>query len=165
MRHLPRHLQQTISDHLAAGLSDLGWMESPGPFGTTPVRIQEVEPEVTTRTDANVVGVTIQDETDDREWELGGGVWVCDYDIEVDVFAKSVSIVIALASDVKDLLTDRVIPLHNYAVDPPGQTGSRIEFDSIRVGRRVAGEIGFESKRTWRLVDGIARAYFPRKSS
>jgi hypothetical protein len=160
MRHRLRHVQQTIADHVEQGLIELGWVEPPINFGASPVRFQDVEPDAARRLEGNVVGVVIEDEGPVSEFELGGGVEQVDYDLGVSVYAESSGIAMALADDIKDLVSNRVIPLLDYTQQPPTPVpGHHIELVDVRVQRRTAGEIGFESKRSWRVLDGVARLY------
>lgn len=159
-RFRSRHLLQTCLDHIETGLRTAGWIDAPVNFGTTPVTFLEVQPSEGGITVApNTVAVTLGDEPEDRDEELGAGLQSCDYTLFVDIYGASNSVSMSLADDIKTLLKHTALPLVDYGASATGvPTDHRIEFHTVVVDRPnlVTGL----DKRYWRTVKATAALYF-----
>lgn len=160
MRHRQRHLHKTIVEHLRGELTDLGWFD--GLFGAPGITLIDYEPIAAGTTPAvNTVAVSIGDQFEDKADELGGGVMSCTYVLFVDVYGgpKNESVSVALADDIKDALTDVIVPLLDFTTDPAGDlTEHSIEFESVLV-EVIPSAATTLDKRTWRAVKAMARLY------
>lgn len=161
MRHRQRHLHKTVVEHVRAALDDLSWFHNPAPFGTTPVTLMEYEPQQAGETPKhNTVSVSIGDEGEDEVYELGGGMHSCRYVVFVDVYGTNEPIGVAISGDVKDALTEQVIPLRDFTTDPAGVvTDAQIEFESVLV-ESIPTATSTLDKRSWRAVKATAVCYF-----
>ena len=161
MRHRQRHLHASIVRHLTAELTAAGWVNAPIAFGTQPVTILDYEPQEAGETPApNTVAISIGHQGEDRPYELGGGLSVCDYTLFVDVYGINEPIGIAIADDVKDALTDEIIALRDFTSSSDGvETPGQIEFEMVVV-EAIPSAATTLDKRTWRSVKATAVCYF-----
>jgi hypothetical protein len=165
MRHRARHVQQTLADHLRAGLTELSWMsvEGPRPFGIArPVRFIDVDVEdlldatgdevasFRERMAGYVLALTVESESEDLLQELGGPLYQVPLTISIDVWGELTSVTMALASDVKDLLRDAFISVKDYAKGEV--TDDYIEPDIVRIEKPGGHVIGVDFKKRWRIV-------------
>jgi hypothetical protein len=173
MRHRSRHVQQTLADHLRAGLTGMGWMseEGPRPFGIArPVRFVDVDiddlldaspderVEFRKRIEGYVLTLTIENEAEDLLQELGGPLYQVPITVSIDVWGELTSVTMALSSDVKDLLRDAFIPVKNYATGEV--TEDYIEPDVVRIEKPGGHVIGIDFKKRWRIVSLDAEVTF-----
>ena len=156
MRHRQRHLHRTIFTTVRDALDDAGWITAPVNFGTTPVTVIDYEPQQIGETPAyNTVAVSIGDQTADEEYELGG-LMETSYAVFVDIYPTQESIGVAIAEDVKDVLTDLLIPLKDYTSSAAGtDTEEQIEFRHVMV-EVVPSAATTLDKRSWRVVKATA---------
>ena len=110
MRYLSRHLQATVQDLVERHLAALGWLDpADAPFGALPVIVQRARPSESQlqAIEPNLVAVSFGEQGDETDAELGAGVTSSDHVLFVDVLAESGGVGLALAEDVRDLLTGR----------------------------------------------------------
>lgn len=165
LRFRPRHVQQSLLDHLAVRLDALGWVTPPVNFGVVPLTFIDHEPDFETHEDIapNTVAVSLLSEFEDRTVELGGGLWKVSYTFAVDVFGVSPPTAVSIASDVKDVLVDQPwVQLKDYANDPPTVSDEHIEIDNVTVARPRITRGAHAYKLRWRSVQGRAVAFFQR---
>lgn len=144
LRHVSRHLQQTVSLHLKQALTDLGWLDEVTLFGSPGFTVQlgrmpekkrnEVEP--------NLIAITFGDEPPEEEQELGGGLTLLRTQVGVDVVPDTDALGIAVCSDVRDVLSGRLDPiawprvlrLRDYSTSSQGipQDDHLIEFTDVQ---------------------------------
>lgn len=173
MRFRSRHVQQTISDYLVAGITELGWINEPRIFGLdAPVRVIDVDPdqitsddpeeirELRSRLDGVTMAINVEEEDEDLIAELGGPLYRVAMPMSVDVWADLASIATSLASDVKSLLRDAHIPVRDYANGGTPVEGSYIEPEMVRISRPPGNVIGIDFKKRWRIVGFDARVWF-----
>ena len=161
MRHLMRHTQQTIADHVVAALVAAGWTGDPAVFGATPVTIREVQRDAITDIVPNTVSILLEAEGEHLEQEMGGILTAVEYELSVDVYGERVAIAQMICSDVKDALRNTVLELMDHTVDPPVVVaGAQIEFDDLIIHAPLGNVTASELKRRWRSVEGTARVYF-----
>ena len=165
LRHAARHVQEGLADDLEAALGDLGWTGTNVPFGTRAlevVRRRMDESEMKSITD-NLAAISWGDEPDYTEAELGGGLVSVEHVMFVDIVGVNDSISLAIAADVKDVLsgvapgTTRFHVVRDYAQTPPAQVlGWQVEVDDVVRERPAA-----EWRRFWQVVKATATVYFP----
>lgn len=163
MRFRVRHAQQSIADHVEANLIALGWMNDPAPWGTQPVRVQEIQPEDAPDITPNLVSTLIEDAGADTEQEMGalvGGLMAVTYDVFIDVYGEKLSITWSIAEDVKDSITHRTIPLMDYTSSPAVDSGAQIEFEDVRIVKPLGTVQAADVKKNWRSVSAVATVYF-----
>lgn len=173
MRFRSRHVQQTLSDFILEGLTDLGWINEPRVFDLPePVRIIDVDPDQITTDDpeetkelrgrlkGTTIAVTIEEEDEDILSELGGPLHRVAMLTSVDVWSDKASIATSLASDIKGLLRDAHIPLRDYANGGDPLPGSYIEPDAVTWSRPTGNVIGIDFKKRWRVVSFDAHIWF-----
>lgn len=167
LRHASRHLRQTLIDHVTAALVTGGWTGDPAPFGTTPVeirssRIREADLAPIT---GNLVAISFGDEGEDEPVELGGGLVVSSSHMFIDVVAVGDAVGLALASDIKDLLSGRAaestrfLTLNDYTSVPTGVAvpGYQIEIPSV-VRQRPQN---LDYKAFWQILVAVVELTFP----
>lgn len=150
LRNQERMVYRTVYDYVVGQLATLNWASSTPanlPFGaTTPVVIIEdvPDPKLTTLV-PNTVAFTQGSTPDDKEGELGasnGGLWSTDHTFFIDIYAESVGVGKALASDLRAILTGRLTGTNRYqlvndysvfpAVPAPGHL---LHFEDVEVSR------------------------------
>lgn len=163
MRFRVRHAQQSIADHVEARLNVLGWMETPGPWGAKPVRVQEVQPDEVASISPNLVSTLIESTGVDEAEELGalvGGLMSVTYELFIDVYGEKLSITWSIAEDVKDCLSNRTIPLYDYTESPRVKAPGHIELEQVRIVKPLGTVQGADVKKNWRSVVADAVVYF-----
>ncbi len=167
LRHASRHLARTLEDRIRAQLQGLGWFGPAVPFGTTPVTIYSRrlrESELVSIT-GNIVGIFFGQETDDAATELGGGLLTSTTDMFVDIVAVNDPIGLALAADVKDLLSGRaagmarMFPLRDYTADPAGVPLPDHMIEVVGVARQRPENA--ETKLFWQVLTAGLELTFP----
>jgi hypothetical protein len=160
IRHRQRHVHKTVLEHVRAALQAGGWFSDPAPFSTDVVTLVDYEPlDIGHVPGYNTVAVSIGEESDDREWELGGGLHRCDYTFFIDIYPASAPVGVAIACDIKDALTESVIRLRDYTNDSDGvDTDGEIEFENVLVEVIATGGTALD-KRSWRVVKATAAVY------
>jgi len=140
LRHSPRHIHATIVDYLTGQLDALGWTTSTPPFGATQVRIQTYMPPESelTKVTSGLLAITLGDEFDAREEEMGGPLHSQEMPFFVDIFQDKSAHALSLATDVRDALrgrlpsAKRVLTVQDHAQDPPTPVnGWRFEFVEV----------------------------------
>lgn len=140
LRHAPRHIHATIVDYLTAQLTALAWTTVTPPFGATQIRIQTfLPPEAElTKVTSGLVAITIGDEFDALDEELGGPLHSQEIPFFVDVFQDKSAHALALATDVRDALrgrfvdAKRVLTVQDHALTPPTDVaGWTFEFVDV----------------------------------
>ena len=161
MRHRQRHLHATILGHVREALTAAGWVNAPVNFGSTPVTLLDYEPQQAGETPAfNTVAVSIGTQGPDEPFELGGGLYSCRYTVFIDVYGENEPIGVALADDIKDAISEEVIPLRDFTADPLGvDTDGEIEFEMTLVEELPTATTTLD-KRSWRSVKTTAVCYF-----
>lgn len=160
MRHRERHVHETIVQHVTAALEALGWFTDPAPFGTVPVEVIGYQPlEAGETPPRNTVAISMGDSTEDKPYELGGGLYVCTYPFFVDVYGSNEPIGVSIANDIKDALTEEIIPLRDYTTTSAGVvTDAQIEFELVTT-EKIPTTTTLD-KRSWRSVKAMAVTYF-----
>lgn len=158
MRHRQRHLHKTIVEYLRTELTALGWVS--GLFGEPGITLIDYEPiEAGVTPEYNTVAVSIGDQLADKEYELGGLLFT-GYALFVDIYPSNEPVGIALADDIKDLLSARLISLKDYTTDAAGVvTDFQIEFEDVLVEVLTSAATTLD-KRLWRSVKSIAYLYW-----
>lgn len=172
MRHLSRHLQATVQDHVRKHLVELGWigLVVDVPFGALPVIFQTVAPRESdlVAITPNLVAVSFGSQRDDSEEQLGGGLVSQEHAFFVDVMAENEGVGLALAEDVRDLLVGRAtyvgrsasrfLQLENQETQPPtpvvGYTGEFTEVMRSPADRDL-GTIN------WQVISGTVFLHLP----
>lgn len=160
MRFRQRHVHQTLVDYVKAQLVAKGWVSGPINFGATPVTFLTAVPEFGGTTIAkNTVAISMGDEPEDQDEELGGGLISCDFVLFVDVFGEDAAIAVSIASDVKDSLKHLVLPVRDYTSNPTGDvTTAALELDNVVIETPPVATSNVD-KRFWRVVKAMAVYY------
>lgn len=171
LRHAPRHIQRTLQDHIHYHMDLLGWFGTPAPFGTSPARW------ITARIDealgssavaGNVLAVTFGDELDDEEAQLGGGLAYYDLPLFVDCVGESEPVALAMASDVKDVLsgrapdTSRFVKVREYTTADAGVAVPWIQLEMTDVIREKG--MGADWRGRWHTVKATVVVTHPGES-
>lgn len=161
MRHRQRHVHKTILEYVRTGLTAYGWMTDPAPFGGPKVTLIDYEPISAGETpEFNTVAVSIGNQGEDKPFELGAGLYETRYAMFVDVFPTNEAVGVALAEDLKDLLSEEVITLRDWTHNPAGDlTTDQIEFEYVLV-EVIPTATTTVDKRSWRSVKATACLYF-----
>ncbi len=164
LRHLPRHVQQSVIDRIHDGLDEDGWLDDPAIFGTSTVRWFPARVDESTLTNdnaGNVVAVSFGTEPTTQEQELGGGLMLYQYTLYVDVVGVDDSISLAIAADIIDRLrgqkpdTSPFEPLYDYTTSPRTETDGYLEFVNVQ---RTRPE-GDDYRRLWNMVVASVDTY------
>jgi hypothetical protein len=140
LQYAPRHIHATIVDYLTDQLDALDWTSSTPPFGATQVRIQTYLPPESelTKVTSGLVAITLGDEFDASEEELGGPLHSQELPFFVDIFQDKSAHALALATDVRDALrgrltnSKRILAVQDHTQDPPTDVaGWRFEFTDV----------------------------------
>jgi hypothetical protein len=160
LRFRQRHVHETCLHYIRTALDDLGWRTPPINFGTRPVTLLEYQPEEAgAQVVPNTVAVTMGDEPEDVDEELGAGLQSCDYTLFVDVYGANAPVASSIASDLKAALKNRLIPMRDYSTEDAGvATQHTIEFNTVMIDRPTP--TGGVDKRYWRVVKATATLYF-----
>jgi hypothetical protein len=167
VRHASRKLAWTFERNLRASLDSLGWITPPIAFSTTPVtittrRIPESEMQAIT---GNLVGVFFGAETDDAPFQLGGGYQVTSHQVFVDIVAVNEAVGLALAGDIKDVLSGRVpgksryFNLRDYDTDPGGILLPDWQVEVVEVERQRPDNN--QVKLFWQVLVASLEMTFP----
>lgn len=160
MRHRTRHVHETLVQHVTMKLRELGWVDAPCNYGTSPTEIQPFEPygEGAVQPDGNLVAVTIDDSSEDEDEELGGRLISGHYILYIDIVGVSIPISVAIADDMRLAIKNQVIPVLDFTTSAAGvQSGAWIEFESVEVD--IPPAASSVDKRTWRVVSALATVY------
>lgn len=165
LRHAPRHIQETIADNLEAALNALRWFgPTDVPFGTKALdfqrkRMDESEMRAIT---GNTAVISWGDEPDWNAEELGGGLVSVQHVLYVDVVGVNDPIALAIAADIKDVLSgadghSRFHRIRDYAQDPPAEVpGWQAEVEDVIRERPTA-----DWRRYWQTIKATATVYYP----
>lgn len=167
LRHAVRHVQKRIADHVETHLDTLGWKANPAPFGTTPIVVQRarIEEALGSSITGNLVAISFADEGEDMEAQLGGGLATVALPFFVDCVGVEEPIALAIASDIKDLLSgrypdsSRFLDVRDYSATAAGTevSGYRLELLDV-VREKVAGA---EWRARWHVVKAVAELTHP----
>ena len=164
LRFRGRHVQQTIASYVAQQMDTLGWVSAPINFAGTPMTFIESVPEETAANTAvapNTLAITLGDEPDELEEQLGGGLYTVRYPLFIDIYGESYSGSRSIAIDVKDILTRKSIPVFDWSAVPTQVLGSWIEFENVRGPGTPQGSLNASGfRKFWRTVTGQALATF-----
>lgn len=174
MRHLSRHLQATVQNHVRDHLAFLDWIgpEENTPFGALPVQYQTVRPSeaLLQSVTPNLVAVSFGGQTDDAEEQMGGGLVSQEHVVFVDVYAENEGVGLALAEDIRDLLVGRAsylsyasrfLKVHDQATTPPTVVpGYLLEFTEVfrEPAEREIGSVD------WQVIRATAYLHLPGES-
>lgn len=165
LRHAPRHIHATIVDYLTAQLDALGWTDPDDidrPFGAPQITIQTFLPPESefNRIQAGLLAITLGDEVDADEEELGGPLHSQELPFFVDVFMDKDAHALALATDVRDILRGRfqdgkrMLTVQNHAESPPEDVdGWRFEFVDIEREQIYRLPIYWQTIRATALIE------------
>lgn len=169
LRHAPRHVHQTMVNHLTDALGALGWVGAgPAPFGAEPFKIVATRPvtggKLDSVIDSRTIAVSLGSEFAPDPMEMGGPLAEQEYPFFVDVFSDSEAICLALASDIRDIFlgrlpgTRRHLTLIDQVLGTP-VPGWQIELDDVQ---RHTPEHTFALH--WGVVNVTAVAHFSEVS-
>lgn len=161
MRFRQRHVHETIRQHVLASLTTAGWVNSPVNFDTTPATVIGYMPlEAGETPEFNTVAVSMGDEGAQEDEEMGAGLQSVRYPVFVDVFGETEGVGDSIASDIKDALTNTLIPLLDFTSDSAGvATQDTLEFEMVVV-EKLSTATTTVDKRTWRAVKATAVCTF-----
>jgi len=166
LRQSPRHIHATVVDYLTDQLDTLGWTTSTPPFGATQVRIQTYMPPESelTKVTSGLLAITMGDEFDALDEELGGPLHSQELPFFVDIFQDKSAHALALATDVRDALrgrlTDakRVLTVQDHTQNPATDVdGWKFEFTDVRRDQILRLPI------YWQVVRCTAMVEFPEQ--
>ena len=169
LRFRPRHVQQTLYDHLEAQLTTLGWM-TVGGFKSVPVNLQEQLPEEKPGVPvaANTVVLSLAGEDEQVEEELGAGLASVGMPVTVDIYGENQSIALSIAADVVDIWrgqvtgTARTLALYDYTSSPRQVVVDElIELEDVTRTKPPATDL----RRFWQQVNATARVYHPPRDT
>lgn len=165
LRFRPRHVHKTLAAHLESELLDLGWVNSPVNFGTTPITFSEFEPDEPGPTEIkpNTVSITLGDEPGDSLEELGGRLWKAYFPVFVDIYGVNSSVARSIADDVKTVFADLSLTVLDWTSNLAGDTTGEmlfIERESIEVERPPAAADAKDIRKNWRVVKAMAEVTF-----
>lgn len=172
MRHLTRHLEESVRAFVETILDDAGWMAPAAvdrPFGaglaevtTTLTGMPGTDPgaHVAVGTASPVVGVALIGSDDDRDAELGGVLAESGQDVFITVLAEP-SLATAVADDILDRLRGRTgspkMSVVNQITGAP-DAGYVVEFSEVSSAtasthRRdivvISARVGLTFNRAW----------------
>lgn len=167
LRHAPRHVHHTVANHIAEQLAVLGWT-TPGsvPFDSPAVKVRRTAAiaggTLGKTTTAGTVAITIGNEPIPDLEEMGGPLGSQEYPIFIDCFQDTEATVLALATDIKDILMGRIggkryLPVIDQSTGTP-VAGWGIELEDIE---RVEPDYNFAL--FWQVVKVTAVTYFPEE--
>lgn len=167
LRHRNRHLHATLVDFITTGLAEFDWMGTNVPYGAAPITIIDHAPdERGTPITANTVAISLGDEQEDLEQELGassGGLYAVSVPVFVDVYGEQTAISIAIAGDIKQILKHSNLAMRDWSVMPPVPVpGMWIEIDEV-LGPEMppaARDATEQFRRNWRLIRAMSVTYF-----
>lgn len=147
LRHSSRHIHHSVADYVKAQMAALLWT-TPGsvPFDAPVVRFTTNTAIPNNRTDLaraiepGMVAITVGDEPDTVEEELGGELVTLELPIFFDIFMDSDATALAVANDIRDVLkgrlagSKRVIPVVDQVTSTPVD-GWVIEFTDVERAR------------------------------
>ncbi len=163
LRHSTRHLHRTMFDYLSSQLELMKWtVDGETPFSVDPVVLQDVLPqefEEESQLVPGTVAVTLGDEADALNQELGGPLAMIEVPFFVDVFMDTPGTTLALALDIRDALCGRTtgssryhnVINYNTAGEPSIAPGYTVEVEDVT---RVS------PKKNWETVKFTCLMYF-----
>lgn len=155
MRHITRHVHQTLVDRAKAALTD--WTGSTPPYGATRVTVTGMTPSIPEEVEPNLVTVALEYPGSLVESELGGGLEEIDYRLFIDVFAQNVSTCMAIVDDLRVAFAHVQVAVYDHTDTVPVATDHWIEIDEIEtVEPPAAGQV---DRSHWRVVTGPVTVY------
>lgn len=164
LRHSARHVHATICDYLEGVLDDLDWTTTSPPLGADQVNVIRYMPPESelTAIRAGTLAITLGEELDSNEEEMGGPLARQDMPVFVDIFQSKDAYARALAQDIKDAVKGRLpntnswLNVQNQALDPPEDVpGWKMEFTDVE------REQIYRLPIYWQSVRFTAEVYFP----
>lgn len=163
IRFRSRHLHKTFVTQLTSDLDDAGWISPPVNFGAKAITIMDFQPdERSAPIEHNTVAVSLGDYQSDQDEEigaLGGGLRSALYRVFVDVYMSEQSYSLAICDDIRDIYTDRSMPLIDQITLAPVPT-CVIEVQEVLGPERPAGSGIDPFRRYWRTMRVDALLYF-----
>lgn len=141
LRFAPRHIHGTVVTYLSDLLDDLDWTTTNPPLGAPQVRIQAFMPPESelSSVKAGLVTISMGDEVDAVEEEMGGPLHSQEYPIFVDVFMEKEAHALSLATDIRDCFrgrisgSRRVMPVMDQSeATPTAVPGWQMEFQDVQ---------------------------------
>lgn len=163
LRFRYRMVHKTVADYVEAELADLGWVNDPVNFGTTPLTLVEFQPDEAGKVVAvNTVAITLGDEPPAEDEELGDGIRSISFPVFVDIYGANQAIALSIASDVKTLFEDVAMPVTDFSTVVPGPSEEYLQFDKddVEVERPTAALGATDFKRYWRVVKALAVVHY-----
>lgn len=170
LRHSARHVHRTVVNYLTEQLDALGWLDdTTTPFGAPPLTIRDVsvlpsDGSMPAAIQPGMVTITLGDEDDSIDQELGGPLAASEHPIFVDIFMDSDAAALAVALDVRDICkgrlpnTTRFLPVIDQVTSTPVD-GWKIELTDI-----VRAKPDSPLKVHWQVVKVTAYVEFPEET-
>lgn len=168
LQYSPRHVQFTVANHIKARLEALKWMTAGEvPFGADLLKIVHTPPiagdalvkEVT----AGTVAITLGDEFNPEDQELGGPLSLQELPIFIDIFQSKAAYALNAATDVRDILLGRLVDCPRW-LDVVDQTsgdpwpGWQIELTDVERSGPVP-----KFALHWQIVKVTASIHYPEE--
>lgn len=141
LRFATRHIHGTVTNYLTDRLDELTWTTVTPPLGAPQVRIQAFMPPESelTSVQSGLLAISLGDEVDALEEEMGGPLHSQEFPIFVDIFMEKEAHALSLATDVRDIFrgrlanTVRSMPVMDQTQTPPvAVVGWRMEFQDVQ---------------------------------
>jgi hypothetical protein len=169
LRFRARHVHRTVYNYVTGELAALGWPDSAAAaggavvnFGSTPLTFLEFTPDDNgAKVAANTLVISLGDEPPAESQELGDGIRMIAYPVEIDIYGANQGIATSIASDIKTLFENRYMYVTDFTADPPVASQEYLEFDHEDVSiSRPAQQGASDFRRYWRVVSTIAQVYY-----
>src|SRR3954468_164793 len=110
LRFSNRHIHATVVDYLTTQPDAWDWLKTSPPLGANPITLQTYLPKESELKDiqAGTVAVTLGDEDDAVDEEMGGPLHSQDLPIFIDIFQEQDGHALSLASDIRDIFRGRL---------------------------------------------------------
>jgi hypothetical protein len=115
LRFSSRHIHHTVADYVKAQMAALSWTTAGSvPFDAPVLKFTTATAMPSNRTDLvktiepGMVAITVGDEPDTIEEELGGELVTLELPIFFDIFMDSDATALAVANDIRDILKGRI---------------------------------------------------------
>ena len=169
MRWRTGHVQASVSRHLHAGMTSIGWFDSPPRWTETPfVWDPDFNAEQVLAgggpASTNTIGISLGDVPENSILDLGGGLQSINMPIFVDIYAENRNTARNVGDDIQQILqgelwaTSRYIPLYDFAQTPPHLDTSQALEARLIEARWPPGAGDF--RRNWRVVSFTATCFF-----
>lgn len=164
LRFRDRHVAKSIGEFMRQGLIELGWVNDPVNFGTTPFTFAEYQPEESGKDIVvNTVAVTEGDPGIVEPAEMGDGLWTYVLPVFVDVYAENRELAKSVAGDMHSwIFKHPVIPVRDWTdPDHPVESDVTVEWENLEgpVTPAIAST-ATDIKRHWKVVKVEAHVYY-----